>query len=336
MQANSRGSVQRWSHQSQVLRDNPLGDPTGRDVHVYLPPGHDEGNCQGLPLILLLAGFAGRSRGMLGDNLYAPAIDDRMDTLIAEGCPKAVLALPDCSTALGGSQYLNSPATGQYQDYLVQEIIPWLKDRLGLHRVGVAGKSSGGYGALRLGMLAPDSIDAVACHSGDCYFEYGYIPDIPKAAVTLKQAGSIQNFLQDFHKQEKKSSSQIMALHILCNAACYSPSPQGPYGLDQGYDLPFDLDTGAYRPEVFERWLQQDPYRMVADHTEALQSLRLLFVDVGAHDEFNLQLGARLLHQRLQDLGIAHQYQEFADGHFSTSYRYGASLPLLCQALTGD
>ena len=318
-----------WSLQSDVLKDNPLGDGTERVVHVYLPPGHEVSDCKGLPLILLLPGFGSRGRVMLADGLWSPAIDDRMDQLIAAGTPPAVLALPDCSTALGGSQYINSEAVGRYQDYVADEIVPFLKDRLQTGRTGVAGKSSGGYGALRFGMEFPDTFSAVACHSGDCYFEYGYLPDIPKAAATIARSGSVDAFLGAFHDKEKKTSAQIITLSILAMSACYSPREDG-----SGYELPFDPDSGAYRPEVFERWLAHDPYRMVAAHKNALDSLELVFLDVGNRDEFHLQLGARLLHQRLEELGISHIYEEFEDGHFSTSYRYGVSIPLLAKALS--
>lgn len=325
----AEGTIHRWIHQSVVLEANPLGDPVERDIFVYLPPGRGTDDCKDLPLILLLPGFVGRGRGMLADNLYSPAIDDRMTRLIAAGCPPAVLALPDCSTALGGSQYINSSAVGSYQDYLVKELIPYLRDRLGTGKTGVAGKSSGGYGALRLGMEAPSVVSAVACHSGDCYFEYGYLPDVPKAAAAIAAAGSVEAFLENFHAKEKKTSEQIITLSILAMSACYSPRDGGP-----SYDLPFDVDTGRFRADVFDRWLRHDPFRMVEHHVDALRSLDLLFIDVGNHDEFHLQLGARLLRDRLRELGIEHRYEEFDDGHFSTSYRYETSLPLLATALS--
>ena len=325
----AEGKVHRWIHKSAVLQGNPLGDPVERDVFVYLPPGLGADDCKDLPLILLLSGFVGRGRGMLADNLYSPAIDDRMTRLVAAGCPPAVLALPDCSTALGGSQYINSPAVGRYQDYLVEELIPYLRDRLGTGKTGVAGKSSGGYGALRLGMEAPSVVSAVACHSGDCYFEYVYLPDIPKAAAVIAAAGSVEAFLEKFHAKEKKTSEQIITLSILAMSACYSPSNGG-----LSYDLPFDVDTGRFRADVFDRWLRHDPFRMVEHHADALQSLDLLFIDVGNRDEFHLQLGGRLLRDRLRELGIEHRYEEFDDGHFSTSYRYETSLPLLATALS--
>jgi len=177
-------------------------------------------------------------------------------------------------------------------------------------------------------MEATDVISAVACHSGDCYFEYGYLPDIPKAAAAIARAGSVDAFLETFHAREKKSSEQIITLSILAMAACYAPDGVGEL------PLPFDVATGRYCPEVFERWLQHDPYRMVEHHVDALQGLDLLFIDVGSRDEFHLQLGARLLRDRLTTLDVEHRYEEVDDGHFSTSGRYETSLPLLIRTLS--
>ncbi len=84
-----KGTVFCWTHESPALAGNPLEDPAERSVYVYLPPGHAEADCAGLPLILLLPGFVSRGRSMLADNLYSPAIDDRMTGLITRGCPPA-------------------------------------------------------------------------------------------------------------------------------------------------------------------------------------------------------------------------------------------------------
>ena len=38
----------------------------------------------------------------------------------------AILVFPDCFTALGGNQYINSSAIGRYADYLTREIVPFV------------------------------------------------------------------------------------------------------------------------------------------------------------------------------------------------------------------
>jgi enterochelin esterase-like enzyme len=56
-------------------------------------------------------------------------------------------------------------------------------------------------------------------------------------------------------------------------------------------------------------------------------------VDVGAYDEYQLQVGARVLHRKLEALGIPHVYEEYPDGHRHTDYRYANSLERLSKAL---
>ena len=69
---------------SDLLRNNPLGDPYERRVPVYLPPGYDEGQAR-YPVVYLLAGFTGRGSYMLNDSAFDENIQERMDRLIAAG-----------------------------------------------------------------------------------------------------------------------------------------------------------------------------------------------------------------------------------------------------------
>jgi enterochelin esterase family protein len=113
-------------------------------------------------------------------------------------------------------------------------------------------------------------------------------------------------------------------------AASYSPNPDArPFGID----LPCDLESGAFRQDVWDRWCTYDPLRMLDAHAQALQSLELLFLDCGTRDEFHLQHGARMFTRRLGEMGIAHEYEEFDDGHMGITYRFDTSLPRLAAAL---
>src|SRR5262249_14157532 len=130
------------------------------------------------------------------------------------------------------------------------------------HR-GVAGKSSGGYGALVLAMRHPDVFGAAACHSGDAYFDYCYRPEIPKFCATIRRAGGVQPWLERFEAAVQKKYEDISVLNVLGMAANYSPNPRvQPYGIE----LPCDLETGAFRPEVWARWLEHDPLVLVERH----------------------------------------------------------------------
>ena len=330
-----RGRVEILDFESALLRGNPAGDPHVRRIPIYLPPSYDTNAARRYPVVLVLTGFTGRGRMLLNDHPWSPALDDRMDTLVAAGMPEMILVLPDCYTRFGGSQYVDSPATGPYETHLVEELVPFVDRTYRTlaardHR-GVAGKSSGGFGALRLGMRHPDVFGALACHSGDMLFEYCYRCDFPQACTTLQAAGGIAKFLDALAARPQKGKDDHLTLNIVGMAACYSPDPQAELGVA----LPFDLATGLPRDEVFERWLAFDPLRMIGTHADALRSLRALFLDCGNRDEFHLHHGARAFAADLQRHGIAHEYQEFADGHMNVSYRYDQSLPALARALAG-
>ncbi|HEX7077242.1 MAG TPA: alpha/beta hydrolase-fold protein [Candidatus Eisenbacteria bacterium] len=329
-----RGSVQVETVESRVLRGNLPGDPDVRDLHVYLPPGYDDADDR-YPVVWCLSGFTGRGRMLLNDGTWTPGIQDRMDALIASGRSNPmILALPDCFTHLGGSQYINSSGLGDYEDHVIEELVPLVDSRFrtlpeARHR-GVMGKSSGGYGAIVLGMRHPDVFGAVADHSGDAYFEYCYRNDFARSARALRSAGGVGPWLERFRARAKKRHDEIGVLNIIAMAAAYSPNPKNPPAF---CDLPFDVATGAIREDVWPRWLEHDPLRMAERHAAALRRLRLLYLDCGTEDEFFLDLGARLLAGRLADLGVAREYEEFEDGHMDISYRYDVSLPKLSAAL---
>ena len=333
MNEQARGRVAVPSHVSKVLHGNALGDPHQRDVYCYLPPGYDESSGS-FPVLYFLSGFTGTGRMHLNYDPYVESIDRRLDRLIGEGAmPPVICVLPDCFTRLGGSQYVNSSATGRYEDYLVSEIVPFVDANFRTlasrdHR-GVIGKSSGGYGAMVLSMRHPDTFGAMGSHAGDVYFAYCYLPDFPKLALGIERHGGVEAFLRHFESLQKKTKESMEVLNILAMAACYSPNPEAPLGID----LPVVIPTGEIRVEVWNRWVENDPVHMAKSHADALRSLKMIYLDAGLRDEFNLQMGARIFCSRLDALGVKYLYEEFDDTHMAINYRYDRSLVDLAHAL---
>lgn len=322
----TQGTVKILRYESEILEDNPLNDSHVRDLIVYLPPDYDENKTY--PTVYVLSGFTGRGKMMLNDSAFTPNFAERMDKLISENKIKPMIAvLPDCFTRYGGSQYLNSTATGNYEDYLIQEIIPFVDETFSTvadkNSRAVMGKSSGGYGALRLAMRCAHVFGLACSISGDCYFEHCYLPDIPKAFRAVK--GNPQKLVEKFWNEEaKKGKDDFSGLNIVGMSACYSPN-------GAGFDLPFDLQTGAIREDIWQKWLAHDPVRMAEKYLENLKSLKLLFLDAGTRDEFFLDLGAKILSEKLREFGVPHIAEEFDDGHFNISYRYNRSLELISE-----
>lgn len=329
----SEGTVIIETIASQVLRGNPLGDPFVRRVPIYLPPDYDASD-QRYPVVFVLSGFAGRGLMFLNDAPWEETLPQRMDRLIAQGIIRPmILVMPDCFTRIGGSQYINSSAVGRYEDHIVQELVPYVDQNYRTmaerNARAVIGKSSGGYGAIILAMHHPETFGIMASHSGDLYFELCYKPDFPAALRGLKKYGGLEHFWNTFQTIRPRDKDFNATLNTMAMAACYSPNPAAPLG----FDLPFDPETGELREEVWHRWLEWDPVYLVDKYLDALKSLRLIYLDAGLRDEFNLQYGARIFAKRLQARDIPLVHEEFDDGHFNTQYRYDHSLQAVSKAI---
>jgi hypothetical protein len=259
------------------------------------------------------------------------------DELFARGeAPPCILVWVDCWTSLGGSQFLDSPGTGRYHTYLCDEIVPWVDRQYRTlasreHR-GIAGKSSGGYGAMVTPMLRPDLFGGLATHAGDALFEACYMPAFPKSVRALRDEydGSYDRFWDDFRSRpafSKNSDSEL--LNDWCMAACYSADEDGTVR------LPYDTTTGKLIADVWDRWLDCDPVRMVSSRVEALRSMRAIYIDAGKRDEYFLDLGAEAFRSALNSAGVTDIFFELFDAtHTAIDYRYPLSLKYLAERLS--
>jgi putative esterase len=322
--------------ESAVLRDNPLGDPHVRPLWVYVPPAYDAEPDRRFPSIYLIQGMTGQVDMWWNRTAFRPTTPERIDRLFAEeDCPPALVVLADCWTSYGGAQFIDSPGTGRYCEYLCDEVVSFVDARYRTlaepaHR-GLTGKSSGGYGAMVVPMLRPDVFGGLATHAGDALFEHCYLREFPDTLRALRNEyeGSYEKFWEDFRSRPGFTNQSDYALvNTYAMAACYSANEDG------SIDLPFDLDSGLLRDDVWQRWLAWDPVRMAPRHAEALRSMRAIYIDAGTRDEFFLDLGAEAFRRELEELGITDVFFELFDaGHGAIEYRYPLAIRYLAERL---
>ncbi len=336
-----RGGFDALVVESDVLASNPLGDPATRPLYVYRSPGVLDGSATGVPSIYVIQGFTGQLDAWLSRPTFEPNAIERLDAMFTdprERCPDAIVVYVDAWTSLGGSQFLNSSATGRYLDYLCDEIVPFVDSRYPTaadrgHR-GIAGKSSGGYGAMVVPMLRPDSFGALASHAGDALFEVCYLPEFPVAVRSLRDHfdGSVEGFLRELRTADRFDYRRFGPfLNLYAMAAAYSPDA----GRDGGVVLPVELPTGRLRMDVWETWLERDPVRMAPGHADTLRSMRRIYLDAGRSDEYFLDLGAQAFSAELTKLGVEHSLELFDGTHGGLGYRYPGAIRELVRALSG-
>jgi S-formylglutathione hydrolase FrmB len=284
----------------------------------------------------VIQGLTGQIDMWRNRSAFRPNYLDLIDDLFAKDqAPPAIVVLVDAWTSFGGSQYLNSPGTGRYHDYLCDELVPFVDERYRTdarpERRGIQGKSSGGYGAFVTPMLRPDLFGALASHAGDALFESCYLPDFRRSVRVLRDeyGGSFDNFWKDFRSRPafaKESDGHL--LNDWCMAACYSAEDDGTV------TLPYDVETGRLVDEVWERWLVWDPVRMIPRYADAVRSLKAIYIDAGKKDEWFLDNGAVAVKKELDALGVDCFFDLFDAGHMGIEYRYPKSLAYLCEKLS--
>jgi S-formylglutathione hydrolase FrmB len=336
--ADLAGRIDEQVISSELLRDNPLGDPHERPVWVYLPPGYDDEPARRYPAVYVIQGYSGHVTMWRNRSAYRQPFPETADAVFARGeAPPAIVVYVDAWTSYGGSQFVDSPGTGRYHSYLCDEIVPWVDARYRTlpepaHRA-ITGKSSGGFGAMITPMLRPDLFGAFATHAGDSLYELSYLPEFGKAVRYLRDyGGDIWRWWGDFRSRVSfTKAADYDLLGLLGVAACFSADPDG------AVELPFEPVTGVLRPEVWQRWLDWDPVRMVPKYASELRSQRAIWIDAGVRDEWFLDIGAQAFHAALLEAGVPSgiiHFELFDATHMGIDYRYPLSLGWLCRRIS--
>ena len=334
-----RGRLYEAQIESAVLAGNRPGDPTTRPLWVYLPPAYDLEPARRFPTIYLIQGMTGQIDMWRNRSAFRRTVPELIDELFAgpQPAPPTIVVFVDCWTSFGGSQFIDSPATGRYGTYLADEVVAWVDEHYRTlaepaHR-GITGKSSGGYGAMINGLLRPDRFGALATHAGDALFEVCYQPEFAAVARALRDGfgGSYERWWADFRSRPaftRRSDDELIDTYAM--AACYSADADGTVR------LPFDPATGELIPEVWARWLAWDPVRVARTPAgvSALRGLRAVYIDAGTRDEYHLDLGAEAFRRACLAAGSVDPFFELIDAaHGGIEYRYPIALRYLAERL---
>jgi S-formylglutathione hydrolase FrmB len=314
--------------ESSHLADNLLGDPSERDVFVYLPPGYEQSDRR-YPTAYLLHAYGGSAEEMVSpatdEQRWRPPIEDVLDPVFGRlGVPPMIVVIPDGNSRYGCGQWVDSPVTGSFDQFVTKDVVAYVD---AAHRTipeaksrGVFGFSSGAFGAWNLASLHPDVFGAMAVLSADSFLDmthkfmpYKYLDSIwPEAPNGPVEGNFWSEIVYDY-------------------AACYSPNPDRPPFY---VDLPVAFPSGALIQEVWDRWLSFDPVVNVHDRLDNLRKLSGILLDAGSSDDYNLHWGHRLLSHYLREAGIDHEHIENSGNHGGrANERYQVALEWMSNVL---
>ncbi|MFT3983602.1 MAG: alpha/beta hydrolase-fold protein [Lachnospiraceae bacterium] len=153
------GILERAEINSAAIGENKLEEKTEQKLHIYLPPTYQESE-KAYPVVYFLHGF--------GDSptVFVRNAKKVLDPEFSKDPSKEfILVAVSGSNSAGGSYYVNSPITGNWEDYTVNEVVSYIDTN---YRTiakadarGICGFSMGGFAALNLAFRHPDVYSAV-------------------------------------------------------------------------------------------------------------------------------------------------------------------------------
>lgn len=138
----NKGTLTTVRIDSPALAGNLIGEKTERPISVYLPPTYDSTTTR-YPVVYYLPGFADTTMGI--------SLPGSIDTLIeARKIQEMIVVVVPGNNLVGGGFYVNSPVTGNWEDFVVQDVVGYVdRQYRTLARAesrGLSGHSMGGFG----------------------------------------------------------------------------------------------------------------------------------------------------------------------------------------------
>lgn len=303
------GAIHRDSVPAPALRHNMVGDPTWDRVSVYLPPSYYTHTRRRYPVLYFLHGFAADERALVKGAYQNMNIRISMDSLIRTGdIGEMIVVMPNARNAFDGSFYTNSPVTGNWEQFIVRDLVNYVDRKYRTLRTrtarGLGGHSMGGYGALRVGMRHPETFAAVYALSACCL---AFTDSVERAYDKNWRAAMALTDWQQFAK-----AGFITNLLLAFGAANAPDASNPPFFVNLPYRL--SGDSLVLDQRIARRWSVR-PLAMVREYAANLRRLAISF-DAGTADGFkDIPVRAGELDQLMTELGISHAFELYSGTH---------------------
>jgi len=284
---------------STILKENKIGIDVNRMVKIYLPPGY-ESSRKSYPVVYLLHNMLGGVSEVFENNL----IVNLMERGFANNVVKEfILVAADYSSPTIGSMYENSPVSGRWIDFTVNELVPFIDGKFRTIRNresrAVTGQFFGGRGALEMAMFHAEIFSvAYALHpvaTGNGYLPWSIFPMDWKKTFAAKTFDDV--------------GSKIFV--AVCQA--YLPNVNRPpfycdFFMEPDADGNPKLIPGNVQKAKRGFLLEES----LSESASNLQKMRGLALDWGRFDTNQDHVYAnQTFSRKLNDLAIAHEAEEY-------------------------
>lgn len=286
---------------STNLQSNPLHDPATRRALICAPS--DLASNTPAPIVYYLPGFGNSAAKFIKNKAMWQVFTDKVSREIK---PMRLVVI-DGHDHWGGSQYVNSSAQGNYADYICDELVARVEARYALPKTGVrriiAGHSSGGFGALRLGLYKPELFKGVIAMSPDSYFQVSHLPLVQVPSCSNAPISEINELMHAGGARALPKDGDLVYAIALC--AAYCPVADHPGEFEWLYD-----EHHKWRPEVWQRWIDADALTIVQKNKDAFLPTQSVFLEGAAQDQYKANIGAKAIYEALKESSCRKTFRE--------------------------
>jgi hypothetical protein len=277
---------------------NLIGVSPVRKVTVYLPDGYD-GESGRYPVIYYLPNLFETNRSLFDANGAAALFDAAMKS---GALPPTIVVSADFSTPLGASFYANSPVTGDWSDFLAQDLVAWTDANFRTLAApasrGLLGDRTGGYGALRTALLKPGVFGSI----------YALHPTGAGAGVQTMHSRP------DFEKIAAARKLSDLGGFSMVFTAIYQAFLPNPAKAPLYIDPPARREDGRLVVDPVLTAKLQDAFlldHLLPAHAANLKGLRGLKFDWGREDQtFDHVISNRALAHMMEEYGLTYEAEE--------------------------
>ncbi len=270
-----------------------------KTYYVGLPTGYNElDKSKKYPVIVFLHGASVTATEMV--NSLEPFLDNFFTKLLFDKLFKVIFIIPDGSCEpYKGSFYTNSALYGNYEDYIVSDLIQEIGSKYNTYnsraKWSIMGHSMGGYGAMKIALKSPQKFIAASALSGPLNITR-FDELLP---ILLSEHGSTPpyNFSYD---------GSVTKL-VYSMAGAFSPNP----GATPPILFPIN-STGTFDPSVKELWEKHNPINLIREWKG--NPAMAIHTYCGEQDEFKLAKANHMFSDTLSKYNLPHTYIQDPNG----------------------
>ena len=312
----------------ESLTHNLIGTNPVRKLVVYLPAGY-ESSTQRYPVIIYLPNPLAK----FDEEFYQGPARELLDRAIAAGeIGKTIFVAVDMATPLGCSWYVNSPVTGNWEDFMVHEMIPYVDANFRTMPYrdsrGILGDFMGGYGAIRFGMTHPEIFGTV----------YALHPVGTGSGIFTMYSRPDWKLLEHIRSMDEVKNSPFGPIFISIFQASVPDVRKPPLYIDlQAHPVGDTLEIdSAVTERLRDNFLLETMIGKYADNLKSLRGLRFDWARSDGNQD-HVYANQAFTH-KLNEFGIPHEAEEYngvwGTGNWGVDGRvYTEALPFFARHL---